>query len=83
MTEGSVCSGMPTRSRLVNTPAICPRSLALPVSFSTIEARIRASLGVRSGSSPTRASQAASRWRCIVSYARLSTVRSLTPRLYR
>ena len=43
MTVGSVCSGMPRRSRLTNTPATWPRSAAVPVSFSTIEARISAS----------------------------------------
>jgi hypothetical protein len=34
---------MPMRSRFTSTPAICSRSDALPVSFSTIEARMSAS----------------------------------------
>ena len=49
---GSEARAMPFSSRLTNTDATWGRSCANPVSFSTIEARVTASSGVRNGRNP-------------------------------
>ena len=81
MTVGSVCSGMPIRKRLTNTLATLPRSLDTPVSFSTIDASVSASLMLRSGVSGMRAAHAVSSRFVIARCARLSTAMSALPLL--
>jgi hypothetical protein len=56
---GSDCSFMRLASRLWNTPATRGRSSPLPVSFSTMEARITSSCGVLIGMSGERLDQTA------------------------
>ena len=79
MVVGSLCSGMPLRSRLVNTEATISRSSACPVSFSTTDASVSSSAGVFSGESVARFSQAASRRRCWSTSARRSSSTSSLP----
>ncbi len=57
MTVGSVCSRIFCLRRLANTAATRVRSSGLPVSFSTMEARMTSCSGVRSGRSRARRSQ--------------------------
>jgi hypothetical protein len=70
---------MPIFNRRRNTPAMAGRSSAMPVSFSTIDARVRASLAFFSGRSSARDAQASSSAASIALCARLSRSRSLSP----
>ena len=67
------------RRRLTNTPATIARSSALPVSFSTMLARVSNSWGVLSGLSDGFNDQTASRRLSMASIARRIKARSLLP----
>jgi len=66
-------------SRFMNTAATWPRSLARPVSFSTIEARITICSGEVIGSAGLWPAQTAATAFCCASTMRSSTVWRATP----
>ena len=78
---GSLSSRMPERSRLVKTDATRGRSAATPVSFSTMEARIMASSGVRTTVAELRAAHRRARFSSRARRMRAMTEARVSPRL--